>query len=312
VILTVQSGGAEAVPEWRRCFAEHAPQLEVLGWDDPALQPEKVEYALVWDPDPQRLAALKRLRAVFCSGAGVDHLVANPGLPPGVPVVRCVPPEAAQRMGEYVCWAVLSLAKEARRMALDQAERRWVNFEPPFAAADRSVGIMGMGAMGQHTATMLRGLGIPVRGWSRTRKAIQGVESFAGQDELDAFLAGTDVLVCLLPATPETNGLISAPLLSRLPRGAGLVQVGRGAQQVLPDILAALDSGQLSGAVIDVFASEPLPAGEPVWTHPGAIVTPHVASLPSRAERARYVAGAIAALGRGESVPYLYDQSRGY
>jgi glyoxylate/hydroxypyruvate reductase A len=312
VVLVVQSGGAAAVPEWRSCFAELVPDLEVLGWDDPALRPDTVDYALVWDPDPTRLAALTSLRAVFCSGAGVEHLVSNPGLKAGVPVVRCVPPEAGQRMGEYVCWAVLALAKEARRAAILQAERRWEYYEPYLSAANRRVGIMGMGHMGQRTAEMLRGLGIQVHGWSRSRKSIPGVQSFAGAAEFDAFLAISDVLVCLLPATPETDGLIAAPLLSKLPKGAGLVQAGRGAQQVVPDILAALDSGQLSGAVIDVFAPEPLPPEDPAWTHPGLIVTPHLASVPNRPERARYVAAVIQALRRGEAPAHLYDHARGY
>jgi glyoxylate/hydroxypyruvate reductase A len=271
-----------------------------------------VEYAVVWDPEPGRLAQFPRLKAIFGSGAGVDHIAADPHLPKQVPLIRCVPWEAAQRMGEFVCWAVLSLAKEARRMALLQAESRWENVDPPHAAAARSVGIMGLGAMGEHTARMLQGLGIPVRGWSRSRKDIPGVESFAGAGELDTFLAGTDVLVCLLPATAETAGIIAAPLLAKLRPGAGLVQVGRGSQQVLPDILAALDSGHLSGAVLDVFAPEPLPSDNPAWTHPGVIVTPHTASLPTRAERARYIAGVIAMLERGEAPPHLYDPARGY
>lgn len=312
MVLVVQSGGAAAVPEWRSCFAELVPDLEVLGWDDPELRPEAVDYALVWDPDPKRLAEMVSLRAVFCSGAGVDHLIANPGLPAGVPVVRCVPPEAGQRMGEYVCWAVLSLAKEARRAAVLQAEKRWVYYEPYLSAADRRVGIMGMGAMGQRAAEMLRGLGIQVHGWSRSRKSIPGVQSYAGPGELDEFLARSEVLVCLLPSTPETEGLIAAPLLAKLPRGAGLVQAGRGSQHVLPDILAALDSGQLCGAVVDVFAPEPLPAEDPAWNHHGLIVTPHIASLPNRPERARYVAAAIHAFRRGERLPHVYDHSRGY
>lgn len=312
MILVVKSGGAAAVEEWRRGFARHAPHLDVRWWDDADLAPEQVEYAVVWDPEPGRLASFPRLKAIFGSGAGVDHIASDPHLPAGIPIVRCVPPEATQRMGEYVCWAVLSLAKEARRLALAQAGSRWEGEDPPYAAAERVVGIMGLGAMGERAAVMLRGMGIPVRGWSRTRKSIPGVESFAGMGEMDAFLAGSDVLVCLLPATPETQGLLAAPLLGKLPRGAGLVQVGRGSQQVMPDILAALDSGQLSGAVIDVFSPEPLAADDPAWAHPRLIVTPHVASLPNRAERARYIAAAIEALGRGETLPYVYDPSRGY
>jgi glyoxylate/hydroxypyruvate reductase A len=215
-------------------------------------------------------------------------------------------------MGEYVCWAVLSLNKDARRMAIAQAGSSWDYFEPPFAAAARTVGIMGLGAMGQRSATMLRAMGIPVVGWSRTRKDLPGVEAFAGPGDLPAFLARSEVLVCLLPATEETRGIIAAPLLSALPRGAGLVQVGRGVQQVMPDILAALDSGQLSGAVLDVFDPEPLPSDSPAWTHPRITVTPHVGSLPSRLERARYVADCIARHERGEPLRNVYDPERGY
>lgn len=312
MILVVKSGGAQALPDWQACFAEVAPQLRLHGWDDPALDPASVDYALVWDPEPGRLARLPRLRAIFGSGAGVDGIVADPDLPRHVPVVRCVPPEATQRMGEFVCWAVLSLARDARRMAIAQGARAWDCFEAPFAAAQRQVGIMGLGAMGLRSAAMLRGLGIPVIGWSRTHKAVAGMECRAGAAELPAFLARSEVLVCLLPATPETRGIIAAPLLEGLPRGAGLVQVGRGVHQVLPDILAALDSGHLSGAVLDVFDPEPLPPDSPAWTHPRLTVTPHVASLPSRRERARYVADCIARFERGETLPHLYDPVRGY
>ena len=164
MILVVKSGGAAAVAEWRAGFPSH---FDVRWWDEPGLDPALVDYAVVWDPEPGRLAQYPRLKGIFGSGAGVDHIAADPLLPQGVPVVRCVPWEAAQRMGEYVCWAVLSLAKDARRMALQQSESRWADVDPPLAAAARSVGIMGIGAMGEHTARRLGGLGIPVRGWSR-------------------------------------------------------------------------------------------------------------------------------------------------
>nr|WP_246514004.1 glyoxylate/hydroxypyruvate reductase A [Neoroseomonas soli] len=310
--MVVKSGGEAALPEWQDCFAKAAPGLELRWWDDPSLDPARVGYALVWDPEPGRLARMTGLRAIFGSGAGVDLITADPLLPRHLPLVRCVPPEATQRMGEFVCWAVLSLAKDARRMAMAQARREWDYFEAPFAASARTVGVMGLGAMGMRSVEMLRGLSIPVVGWSRTPKALPGVETFAGADGLPAFLARSEVLVCLLPATPETKGIVAAPLLSRLPRGAGLVQVGRGVQQVLPDIIAALDEGRLSAAVIDVFEPEPLSPDSPAWTHPRLTVTPHVASLPSRMERARYVAGCIARLERGEALPNLYDHARGY
>ena len=310
-MLVVKSGGPGAFAEWQDHFRAAAPALEVRWWDDPAIDPAAVHYALVWDPEPGRLARLPNLRVIFGAGAGVDLIVRDPALPK-LPLVRCVPPEATQRMGEFVCWSVLSLLKDARRMAIGQAQARWDNFEMPFNAAEKTVGIMGLGAMGTRTAQMLLGLGFPVIAWSRTRKSVPDITCFAGEAERDAFLARSDVLVCLLPATPETQGVIAAPLLARLPRGAGLVNAGRGVQQKLDDILAALDSGQLSGAVLDVFDPEPLPGGHPAWSHPKLIVTPHVASTPSRRDRARYVSALIAAHERGETLPHLYDPARGY
>lgn len=311
-MMLVKSGGEQALPEWRAAFAEVVPGLDVRWWDDPAVDPAKVDFALVWDPEPGRLAALPKLRAIFGAGAGVDYILRDPLLPAGVPIVRCVPPEATQRMGEFACWAVLSLSKDARRMAIAQAKGAWDAFDPPFSAATRTVGVMGLGAMGMRAAAMIAALGIPAVGWSRTRKTLPGIETFAGDAERDAFLARCDVLVCLLPATPETAGILAAPLFAKLPRGAGLVQLGRGMQQSTGDIVAALDSGQLSGAVLDVFEREPLAADSPVWSHPQIIVTPHTASTPSRQERARYIGGCIAGLGRGEALPNLYLPERGY
>jgi glyoxylate/hydroxypyruvate reductase A len=311
-VLLVKSGGEAAVAEWQRHFAGLAPGLEVRWWDDPTLAPEQVKYVLVWDPEPGRLAKLPRLEVIFGSGAGVDGIVKDPDLPRGVPLVRMATPGAAQRMGEFVCWAALSLLRGGRRLAAAQAERRWDYFEPEFIAPERTVGIMGLGHMGTRAAAMLQGLGFPVAGWSRTRKELPGVRSYAGEAECDAFLAQTDILVCLLPATPETRGIIAEPLLRKLPRGAGLVNVGRGSHQVLPDIIAALDSEQLSGAVLDVFEPEPLPADSPAWAHPRLLVTPHVASLPNRRERAAHVADCIARFERGEALPNVYDPALGY
>jgi glyoxylate/hydroxypyruvate reductase A len=312
VRLLIKSGGEEAVPEWRAAFAGIAPHLDVRWWDDRDVDPATVDFALVWDPEPGRLAALPKLRAIFGAGAGVDYILRDPLLPAAVPLVRCVPPEATQRMGEFAVWAVLSLNKDARRMAIAQAGARWDAFDPPFAAAERTVGVMGLGAMGMRAAQMIAGLGIPVVGWSRTRKMLPGIETFSGDGERDAFLARCGVLVCLLPATPETAGILAAPLFAKLPRGAGLVQLGRGMQQSTRDVVAALDSGQLSGAVLDVFEQEPPPGDSPIWSHPKIIVTPHAASTPSRQERARYVAGCIAGLERGEALPNLYSPERGY
>jgi glyoxylate/hydroxypyruvate reductase A len=308
----VKSGGEAAMPEWQRHFAEHAPGIEVRWWDDPSVRPADVRYVLVWDPEPGRLAGYPALEAIFGSGAGVDFIAADPSLPRRVPLVRMTTPGAAQRMGEFVTWAALSLVKGARRIGVAQAERRWDYFEPEWTAPETTVGIMGLGHMGAAAARMLQGIGFPVISWSRTPKDVPGVRSFVGAAQQAAFLAETRILVCLLPATPETRHILSAPLLAKLPDGAGLVNVGRGSQQRVEDILAALDSGKLSGAVLDVFDQEPLPPDHPAWVHPKLLVTPHLASLPPRSERAAYVAQLIAAHERGEPLPNCYDHERGY
>jgi glyoxylate/hydroxypyruvate reductase A len=171
---------------------------------------------------------------------------------------------------------------------------------------------MGLGHMGAAAARMLQPMGFEVIGWSRTRKNLPGVRSFVGDEERDAFLRASDILVCLLPATPETQGILAKPLFDRLRDGTGLINVGRGSQQKIGDILAALDGGRLSGAVLDVFEQEPLPPDHPAWTHSRLLVTPHVASLPPRRERVEHVARLIAALERGEALPNTYDHDRGY
>lgn len=312
MILVVNSGGEEAVPEWRDVFAPHAPHLDVRWLHDPAVAAADVAYALVWNPPPGFLARLPNLRLVLSSGAGVDHITADPAWPRHVGIVRMGGDETGQRMGEYVCLGALAMLRNLPRIVAGQRAERWDNFDSPRTAAQARVGIMGMGNLGRRAAAMLGGLGFPVAGWSRTRRAAEGVEAFAGPGELDAFLARTDILVNLLPDTPELKGAIRAETLALLPAGAAVVNAGRGPQLVLGDLLAALDSGHLSGAFLDVFEPEPLPAGHPAWRHPKLIVTPHLAALASRPARARYVADAIAAFERGEVPPNLFDPARGY
>jgi len=309
-LLVIKSGGAAAFAEWRDAFAEAAPGLGVALWGEAGAA--AADYALVWDPEPGRLAAMPRLRCVFGAGAGVELVTRDPAFPRHLPLIRMTPPEAAARMAEFVAWAALHLLLDGRRMARQQEARAWQEF-PRRCAGQMRAGVMGLGVMGRRAAAALGGLGFPVAGWSRTPKRVEGVEGFAGEAGLGAFLARTDLLVALLPATEATRGLLAAPLLERLPRGAALVNAGRGMHQRLPDILAALDSGQLSGAVLDVFEEEPLPADSPAWSHPGLTVTPHVASSPSRAERARFVACQLARIERGEAPDApLWNPELGY
>jgi glyoxylate/hydroxypyruvate reductase A len=220
--------------------------------------------------------------------------------------------ETSQTLGEYCCLAALSILRDYPRMIAAQAERRWDTFEPPHTAWDKRVGIMGFGTIGQVAARMLGGLGFQLAGWARTHKTAHGVTMFAGDEELPRFLACCDILVNLLPDTPQTRGILDARHLGMLPRGAGVVNGGRGTAIVLADLIAALDSGQVGAAVLDVFEEEPLPSEHPAWVHPRITVTSHLAGYASRRARAASVAATLEALERGETVPHLYDPVRGY
>ena len=281
-------------------------------WQDPAVDLAEVPYVFLWNPTPGWLATLPNLRLILSSGAGVDHITSDPAWPRHVPIVRMGGPETAQRMGEYVCLAALALLRDLPTAIAGQAARRWVEMPTGRTAPETRVGIMGLGNLGAHAAGMLRGLGFQVSGWSRTTKSLSGVACYAGPGERDAFLAGADILVCLLPDTPETRGAIRADTIALLPPGAGVVNAGRGGHVVLPALLAALDAGRLSGAVLDVFETEPLAGDAAVWGHPRVVVTPHVASLASRRARALYVTEAISAAESGDRPLNLYEPDCGY
>ncbi len=198
----------------------------------------------------------------------MDHITRDPAWPAHLPLVRMGGEEPGQRMGEYVALACLSLLRDWRRVALSQAAARWEDHQSGRCAPDVTVGVMGLGNLGARAAAMLTGLGFPVVGWARSRKAVPGVTCFAGEGERDAFLARADILVCLLPDTPDTRGAIRAETIALLPPGAAVVNAARGPHVVLDDLLAALDSGRLSGAVLDVFDEEPLPPGHAAWSPP--------------------------------------------
>lgn len=220
--------------------------------------------------------------------------------------------ETLQTMGEYVCLAVLAIQRDLKRAINAQAAARWDEFQAPRTARQTRVGIMGLGNTGRTAARMLHGLGYPLAGWSLSRKALDPLQCFAGLDELDAFLRQTDILVGLLPETPLTRGLMNAPRFAALPPGAGIVNAGRGSLIVIPDLIAALDSGHLSAAVLDVFDPEPLSPDDPVWRHPRILVTGHIAGFASRHARAQHVAQAITAYRRGAPLPSLYSPERRY
>jgi glyoxylate/hydroxypyruvate reductase A len=311
-LLLVKSGGVGAVAEWQENFAEFAPEVDVRWWNDAEVDAGSVEYVLVWQPEAGRIAAYTNLKAVISSSAGVDHILADPGLPPAVPIIRMVTDDTVQRMAEFTAMSSLMLLKDMPRIIAQQAQRVWKEFATARTARETRVGIMGLGALGSACARMHAQLGFITAGWARSPRTLEGVSCYAGTEEFGAFLARTDILICLLPDTEDTRDVINADLLRQLPAGAAIINVGRGTHVRTEDLLAALASGHISSALLDVFAVEPLPADSPLWNHPRVIVTPHGAATPSRRERARQAATVIRAIESGAPAPHLYDRQRGY
>lgn len=293
---------------WANYFAEHAPDLDFRVWPD-AGKLDEVEYLIAWQAPAEFLATLPRLKVLFSSGAGVDHVDFS-AVPAHIPVVRMVEPGIINGMVEYVSLAVL-LHRDFFDYVAAKAARVWKPLEVPPASA-RSIGVMGMGSLGCAVLERLGTYGFRLRGWNRSLRRMAGVESFAGPDQLQPFLAGCDVLICLLPLTPATRGILNRKLFSALPAGAALINVGRGPHLVDADLLEALDSGRLSRAILDVTDPEPLPAEHPFWAHPRVFVTPHVASMTQPESAAPILLENLRRHQRGEPLLNVIDRSRGY
>ncbi len=294
---------------WHEIFAREAPDLRLVDWT-PDGEAAQAPYLVAWTPPPDLPRAMPRLEALFCIGAGIDHLPVHV-LPPSVQVVRMVDPNLTASMVEYVVMAVLALHRDLPFYRTEQAAGRWTPL-PVRPATERRVGLLGLGVLGQAAARALSGFGFPVRGWSASPKSLGGIETFAGDAALGDFLSGIDILVCLLPLTPATRGLLNSDLFARLAPGAGLVNVGRGGHAVEADLLAALEGGQLSGAVLDVLATEPPQAGHPLLAHPRVMATPHVASATQPAGAARQVIQGVRAHLRGEPIAHAINRAHGY
>jgi glyoxylate/hydroxypyruvate reductase A len=271
----------------------------------------EIEAALVWRPPPGWLAALPNLKLILSQGAGVDHILADPKLPRHVPIIRLIDPYMTRSMVEYVTFQVLRLHLKEPDFRRQQQARVWRQLVPP-SAHDRRVGILGLGELGAACAATLTGLGFQVSGWSRTPKQLPGVTSFAGPAEYDAFLAGAEILVCLVPLTEETRGILGSATFDRMPPGAGLINAGRGGHLVEADLLAALDSGRIGDAVLDVFGTEPLPAEHPFWSHPRIVVTPHVAALTNPETAAEVIGANLRRLAAGDAFADRIDPDIGY
>jgi glyoxylate/hydroxypyruvate reductase A len=302
--------GDGVIEPWARDFARALPQAETVAWQDGQPLPP-CDYAVLWAPTPALLDQLSRVKAIFLMGAGVDAILKFGDALPDVPIVRLGDAGMGEQMAEYVAYAVLRYFRRFDAYEQQAREGVW----NPLGARKKeefTVGVLGLGKLGIPVVQALRQLGFPVRGWSRTAKDISGVACYAGMASLDAFLSGSQVLVSMLPLTPETNNLLDRARLSKLPEGAYLVNVARGAQVAEPDLLALIRAGHIAGATLDVFRNEPLPAPHPFWSEPRITITPHISALTIREDAVRQIAHKIQLLEQGEHVADVVDRTRGY
>lgn len=295
---------------WRAALAEAWSALEFRVWPEIG-DPDEIDAALVWKPPRAALANCRNLKLVINLGAGADAVIGDDALPSTVPVARIVDPGMTRMMVAYVSLAVLRYQRDFESFELARNERRWHHAYPTDPALCR-VGVMGLGQLGSAVASALAGLGLDVAGWSRRGKSIPGIAFYAGTAQLKAFLARTDILVLLLPITPQTRGLVDRDVLAALPRGARLVNAGRGATVDEGALIAALRTNHLAGATLDVFEQEPLPPGHPLWEMEQVMITPHQASVPGPGTSAAQVAENVRRALAGEPILHLVDRDRGY
>jgi glyoxylate/hydroxypyruvate reductase len=300
---------------WASEMRKAMPGRDVRVWPNVG-DASDIHYVAAWLPPANVVKSLPDLKLILSLGAGVDAILADPTLPQGIPIVRVNDPDLTMRMSEHVMMHVLMHHRQQLRLMANQNAKVWEPF-PQHAASALNIGVMGLGVLGADAARKLSMMGFPTTGWSRTRKSIEGVQCFVGASECDAFLARTDVLVCLLPATQETDGLLNRVLIQKLSRSGPfgapvLINAGRGRQQVDADIIAALDSGELHGVSLDVFPKEPLSSDSPYWGHSKVLVTPHTAADSDPAIICAYIARQIVRYEKDGYLENLVDRTRGY
>jgi glyoxylate/hydroxypyruvate reductase A len=294
---------------WQALFARKAPDLPFRLWPDYG-DASDIRYLVAWTP-PDRLAErFPNLEVLFSTGAGVDQFDLAT-IPASIPIVRMLEPGITAGIVEYVCMATLALHRQLPDYIAAQRERRWAA-QPLVCAAQRRVGVMGLGRLGRAVLSRLEAFGFPRYGWSRTLHTIPGVECFAGEAGIQAFLARSDILICLLPLTPATRGILDNKLFDALPAGASLINVGRGPQLCESSLLAALESGQLSAAILDVMHEEPPPPAHPFWHHPRILLTPHVAAMTQPDNAAQLLLDNIRRYEAGQEMLGLIDRRLGY
>lgn len=295
---------------WREIVAARVPQMPFLHWGQDAVDPEAVRYIAAWNVPPEFIAQFPNLEILFSVGAGIDQLPIG-ALPPQVRVVRMVEQGIITGMAEYVAMACLALHRDLPFFISEQRAGRWTYRHTRLASESR-IGVMGLGELGRAALDVLGPLGFPLSGWSRTAREIAGVACFAGKDQLDAFLMQADILVCLLPLTVETRGILCRETFAKMPVGSAVINAGRGGHLVADDLIEALDQGQLRAAMLDVTSPEPLPEGHAFYSHPAIFLTPHVAAETRHETAGEVLADNLQRLLAGAPLVGEVDRTRGY
>ncbi|WP_409373301.1 2-hydroxyacid dehydrogenase [Pseudomonas baltica] len=295
--------------QWRALFAQHAPDIEWRAWPDIG-NPEDIHYLAAWQAPEDLEQRLPNLKVLFALSAGVDQLDLG-RLPASLPVVRLLDPGISQGMCEYACLAVLSLHRDLLRYRQQQQQHQW-QAHRLVPAAKRRIGVIGLGLQAQHILSSLKPFGFELSGWARSVHQIEGVTCHAGVEQLPAFLGQCDILLCVLPLTEQTEGILDRALFAQLPPGAALINMGRGKHLVEADLLDALDSGQLSAAVLDVLQHEPAAPDHPFWGHPNILLTPHIAAMTQPDSAFPELLENIRRFERGEPMQGQVDRIRGY
>lgn len=295
---------------WKNALLEADPSLKVYSYleDHPE---NEITMALIWKHPNGSLTPYKNLKCIASAGAGVDYIFEDETVPKAIPITRIVDPYLAGDMSEHVLATILAHIKNLNTYKLHQVKGIWKPLDYQ-RIKDTTIGIMGLGELGALTATDLSKAGFPVQGWSRSHKKIDGVRVFSGNDSLDAFLNTSKILVCLLPLTPETTGILNKELFKKLPKDAFVINVARGGHLVDEDLLDALDSGHLSGACLDVYHQEPLPTSHPFWNHQKIHMTPHYASVSDTSSVIPQIIENYTRLGKGEPLFNKVDRKKGY
>ncbi|MEI6158731.1 MAG: glyoxylate/hydroxypyruvate reductase A [Roseococcus sp.] len=308
ILLSTKSN---AMLAWRDALLAEDATLDIRLFPD-AGNPAEIEAAVCWTQhDMAELRRYPNLKLIVSMGAGVDHLLRPPGPPPGIPVARLKDERLTTGMTEWVLLNVLRFHRQDLEYRAQQAARIWDELPAP-DTAKRRIGMLGLGQLGNASAQALLGLGFPVMGWTRSPREVSGVTGFSGPDGLEAMIRQTDILVCLLPLTPETRGVINATSLGWLPRGAFVINAARGGHVVAEDLLAALDSGHVAAAARDVFEPEPLPSDHRFWTHPNVLVWPHASAITIPSSAAPQVVENLRRAREGRPLINLVDFSAGY